>query len=75
MSILFSTDSGATVLSAITVLLEHGVKEKNILLLNVFATPKGVELVLKKFPSVTILTSEVLSDCPSSFGQRYFGTD
>lgn len=35
----------------------------------------GVELVLKHFPSVTILTSEVLSDCPSSFGQRYFGTD
>ena len=35
----------------------------------------GVELVLKNFPSVTILTSEVLSDCPSSFGQRYFGTD
>lgn len=68
-------NSGATVLSAITVLLEHGVKEKNILLLNVFATPKGVELVLKNFPSVTILTSEVLSDCPSSFGQRYFGTD
>ena len=28
-------------MTAITVLLEHGVKEKNILLLNVFATPKG----------------------------------
>lgn len=41
MSILFSIDSGATVLTAIKVLLEHGVKEKNILLLNVFATPKG----------------------------------
>lgn len=69
------TDSGATVITAIKVLLEHGVKEKNILLLNVFSTPKGVELLLKNFPSVTILTSEVHSDCPSSFGQRYFGTD
>ena len=28
-------------ITAIRVLLEHGVKEENILLLNVFATPKG----------------------------------
>ncbi|XP_078375196.1 uracil phosphoribosyltransferase homolog isoform X2 [Oculina patagonica] len=68
-------NSGATVITAIRVLLEHGVKEENILLLNVFATPKGVELLLKNYPSVTILTSEVHSDCPSYFGQRYFGTD
>lgn len=69
------TDSGVTVITAIRVLLEHGVKEENILLLNVFATPNGVKLLLKNFPSVTILTSEVHSDCPSYFGQRYFGTD
>ncbi|XP_068698272.1 uracil phosphoribosyltransferase homolog [Montipora capricornis] len=68
-------NSGATVTAAMRVLLDHGVKEENILLLNVFATPKGVELLLKSFPSVTILTSEVHSDCPASFGQRYFGTD
>lgn len=68
-------NSGATVITAIRVLLEHGVKEDKILLLNVFATPKGVELLLKNFPSVTILTSEVHSDCPSYFGQKYFGTD
>ena len=35
----------------------------------------GVKQLLKNFPSVTILTSEVHSDCPSYFGQRYFGTD
>lgn len=38
---LISADSGATVITAVRVLLEHGVKEENILLLNVFATPKG----------------------------------
>ncbi|XP_027044061.1 uracil phosphoribosyltransferase homolog isoform X1 [Pocillopora verrucosa] len=69
------TDSGATVITAIKVLLDHGVKQENILLLNVFATPNGVKQLLKNFPSVTILTSEVHSDCPSYFGQRYFGTD
>lgn len=69
------TDSGATIITAIKVLLDHGVKQENILLLNVFATPNGVKQLLKNFPSVTILTSEVHSDCPSYFGQRYFGTD
>lgn len=37
----FSADSGATVITAIKVLLDHGVKQENILLLNVFATPNG----------------------------------
>ena len=41
MTLLISADSGATVIAAIRVLLEHGVKEENVLLLNVFATPKG----------------------------------
>jgi len=41
---LISADSGATVITAVRVLLEHGVKEENILLLNVFATPKGGNL-------------------------------
>lgn len=39
--LLISADSGATVITAIRVLVEHGVKEENILLLNVFATPNG----------------------------------
>jgi len=43
--ILISADSGATVITAVRVLLEHGVKEENILLLNVFATPKGENLL------------------------------
>lgn len=37
----FSADSGATVITAIKVLLDHGVTQENILLLNVFATPNG----------------------------------
>ena len=41
---MISADSGATVITAVRVLLEHGVKEENILLLNVFATPKGENL-------------------------------
>jgi len=42
---LISADSGATVITAVRVLLEHGVKEENILPLNVFATPKGENLL------------------------------
>ena len=34
-------DSGATIIEAVKVLFEHGVKEENIIFLNLFATPHG----------------------------------
>lgn len=68
-------ESGATVLTALRVLKEHGVKEEKIQLVTLFATPRAVRNVLTEFSDITLLTSEVHPCCPSSFGQKYFGSD
>ncbi|EDO44681.1 predicted protein [Nematostella vectensis] len=68
-------NTGATVIAALNVLIEHEVKEENIIILTVFATPEGVEAVLNQFPALTVLTSEVHTDCLVQFGEKYFGTD
>ena len=41
--------TGNTVVKAINVLKEHGVKEENVVLLNLFCTPQGKQKVLGKF--------------------------
>ena len=41
--------TGNTVVKAINVLKEHGVKEENVILLNLFCTPQGKQKVLGKF--------------------------
>ena len=50
----FSADSGATVITALNVLKEHGVKDKNVIMLTVFATPQGMHssspLLVLSFP-------------------------
>ena len=60
---------------AIRVLLEHRIKTDNIILLNLFATPNGVQTVTRQFPDLKILTSEIHPVAPNHFGQKYFGTD
>lgn len=67
--------TGNTVIQAVNVLQEHGVQEENIIVLNLFCTPAGVNSVIKSFPHMKILTSEVHPIAPNHFGQRYFGTD
>ncbi|XP_041463522.1 uracil phosphoribosyltransferase homolog [Lytechinus pictus] len=68
-------NSGNTVIQAVRVLQEHGVDDKNILLLTLFCTPHGVETVIKEFPNITVLSSEKDPVPPVHFGQKYFGTD
>ncbi|XP_030850436.1 uracil phosphoribosyltransferase homolog isoform X1 [Strongylocentrotus purpuratus] len=68
-------NSGNTVIQAVRVLQEHGVKDKNILLLTLFCTPHGVQTVIKEFPNITVLSSEKDPVPPIHFGQKYFGTD
>ncbi|RWS14275.1 Uracil phosphoribosyltransferase-like protein [Dinothrombium tinctorium] len=67
--------TGNTVVKAVKVLKDHGVKEHNIILLNLFCTPSAATLVTKAFPSMIVLTSEVHPVAPNHFGQKYFGTD
>uniref|UniRef100_A0A4W4F467 Phosphoribosyltransferase domain-containing protein n=1 Tax=Electrophorus electricus TaxID=8005 RepID=A0A4W4F467_ELEEL len=62
--------NGNTVIKAVRVLNEHVVQPLHIILLSLFSTPHG-----KKFPDITILTTEVHPIAPSHFGQKYFGTE
>ncbi|XP_033125694.1 uracil phosphoribosyltransferase homolog [Anneissia japonica] len=68
-------NSGNTVIQAVRVLREHGVKDCNIILLTLFCTPHGVRAVINKARDITILTSEVHTTTPNHFGTKYFGTD
>jgi len=73
--------TGYAVTSAIELLLSKGVKEGNIIVLSLIAVPEGMHRLLRKYPSVKLVTSEIddgISDnytvLPGigNFGDRYF---
>eukprot|EP00438_Fugacium_kawagutii_P016269 Skav226632 [mRNA] locus=scaffold2041:603367:616535:+ [translate_table: standard] len=75
--------TGGSALTAIEVLKEAGVKEENILFINVVSCPEGLQALAKKAPGVRILTcgldshlNEVKFIVPGlgDFGDRYYGT-
>ncbi|KAK6155236.1 hypothetical protein DH2020_009484 [Rehmannia glutinosa] len=75
--------SGNSAVKAISVLLNKGVAESNIIFLNLIAAPEGIHTVCKKFPRLKIVTSEIdmtlnkdMHVIPGmgEFGDRYFGT-
>ena len=69
-------NSGDTCIKAIEELLNSGVEESNILLLNLFATHDGASGLAERFTAMTILTTELhTTDVPLNFGRRYFGTE
>jgi hypothetical protein len=47
-----TSDSGATVIKAIGVLLDNGAKEENLVLLSLFASPRGAKRVLSTYSKV-----------------------
>ncbi|KAL3998497.1 Uracil phosphoribosyltransferase family protein [Acanthocheilonema viteae] len=67
--------TGATVIKAVSVLVENGVIEENILLLTLFAAPAGIKQVISQFPKISILTSDINPLIPFWFTTKYFGTD
>ncbi|XP_064627118.1 uracil phosphoribosyltransferase homolog [Lineus longissimus] len=67
--------TGNTVTQAVKVLQEHGVKEENIVLLNLFITPVAIRSIISTYPKMVVLTSEIHQVAPNHFGQKYFGTD
>lgn len=67
--------TGNTVIQAVNVLKDHGVKESSIILSNLFCTPIAARMVVTAFPDLKILTSELNPVAPNHFGQKYFGTD
>ena len=67
--------SGNKVCRAMQVLRDHKVPENHIILINLFSTPKAAERIVREFPNLTVLTTEVHDVTPNHFGQKYFGTD
>jgi len=76
--------TGATTMMALKILIDHGVKQENIMFLTLVAAPEGITTVSYAFPKVKIITSEIdeglnenlyIRPGIGNFGDRYFGTD
>ncbi|XP_012689953.1 uridine-cytidine kinase-like 1a isoform X1 [Clupea harengus] len=79
-----TVSTGAAAMMAVRVLLDHDVREENILLVSLLMAELGVHSVAYAFPCVKIITTAVdksidnlLQVIPGigDFGDRYFGTD
>jgi uracil phosphoribosyltransferase len=75
--------TGGSATAAIEILLNKGVKEENILFLNFVSCVDGIDIMLKKFPKMKIITSKVdpyllpnkyIAPGLGDFGDRYYGT-
>ncbi|ORX81050.1 uridine kinase [Anaeromyces robustus] len=51
--------TGSVAIMAIKVLLEHNVKEENIIFLSLLSSPKGLYMISKMFPKVKVLTLSI----------------
>lgn len=67
--------SGNKVCRAMQVLKENKVPEEHVILINLFSTPQAAQRIVREFPNLTVLTTEVHDVTPNHFGQKYFGTD
>ncbi|EGC34634.1 uracil phosphoribosyltransferase [Dictyostelium purpureum] len=76
--------TGGTVTQAIEVLLERGVKEENIVFINLVAAPEGIKYFQDRHPKVKIVTGEIderlnekkyIMPGIGDFGDLYFGTN
>ncbi|KAI9137367.1 uridine kinase [Paraphysoderma sedebokerense] len=76
--------TGAAALMAVRVLLDHDVKEENIIFVSLIVHRAGIWNLVKAFPKVKIVTSEVDPELSEryfilpglgNFSDRYFGTE
>lgn len=76
--------TGGSARAAIEVLLEKGVAEERIVLVNLLSAPEGIAAVRHSYPAVRFVTSSVEEGLNANafmmpgigdFGDRYFGTD
>ncbi|KAJ3363423.1 Uridine-cytidine kinase-like 1 [Allomyces arbusculus] len=76
--------SGAAALMAIRVLLDHEVKEENIIFTTLIAAPPGLHAIHRAFPRVRVVVSEVDPEINDqyhilpgigNYADRYFGSD
>jgi len=78
-----SVATGAAAMMAIRVLLDHDVKEENILLVSLLMAAQGVHAIAYAYPKVKIISAAVdpavsndfkILPGLGNFGDRYFGT-
>jgi len=76
--------TGAAAMMAIRVLLDHEVKEEDIILVSLLMAESGVHTIAYAFPNVKIVTSAIDAEINErfhvlpgigNFGDRYFGTE
>ena len=76
--------TGGSAIAAIQVLLEKGVKEEQIILINLLTVAEGLSAVCRRYPRVRIVTSSIEERLNENafmvpgigdFGDRFFGTD
>ncbi|KAL2951376.1 hypothetical protein AAZX31_19G045800 [Glycine max] len=76
--------TGNSAVKAISLLLNKGVSESNIIFLNLVASPQGINAVCERFPMIKLVTSEIDASLNEKshvipglgqFGDRYFATD
>ncbi|KAK9117336.1 hypothetical protein Sjap_016283 [Stephania japonica] len=51
--------TGNSAVKAISLLISTGVKESNVIFLNLISSPEGIQKVCERYPSVTLVTSEI----------------
>lgn len=75
--------TGGSLLKAIDVLKRNGVAPQNIIVVNVLASPAGIERFTEIWPEITLITSSIEQGMTETafmrpgigdFGDRYFGT-
>lgn len=76
--------TGGSAITAVGVLKEAGVKEENILFINVVSCPEGLRAMAEKTPGVRIVTAGMDAGINADkfivpglgdFGDRYYGTE
>ncbi|MBP7708414.1 uracil phosphoribosyltransferase [Candidatus Pacearchaeota archaeon] len=76
--------TGGSVCKAIEILIEKGVKEENIIFINLISCPEGIKKVSREFPRISLVTGFIDKKLNSKayilpglgdFGDRYFGTN
>eukprot|EP01095_Lingulamoeba_sp_RSL-Kostka_P009064 TRINITY_DN30_c1_g2_i1.p1 TRINITY_DN30_c1_g2~~TRINITY_DN30_c1_g2_i1.p1 ORF type:complete len:246 (-),score=78.14 TRINITY_DN30_c1_g2_i1:155-892(-) len=76
--------TGASVKEAIRVLISSGVKQENILFLNLICAPEGIKSLTEKYSKIEIVSCEIDDGINENgislpgigdFGDRYFGTE
>lgn len=79
-----TVSTGAAALMAIRILLDHDVKEENIMFVSLIMARVGVHTISSVFPKVKIVTASVdpelnekyyIKPGMGNFGNRYFGTE